>query len=538
MKNVELFISHSSADGEAAEKLVAELENAGLTCWLASRDVSFGGAYQAEIVDAIDHCRALLLVFSDAANRSEHVLREVELAAQGRKPIFPLRIDRSEPAGGLKYLLANKQWVERRSLRGRLGETFASLLKQAAPPGGEGEKESDGTRARSLRPQGRRAGRSLAVAAVGLVAVGVGIILWFVQGGGGGPKTVVIAAAPAELVPDPVAPAPEVPTSAPAAPAAAPAEPAPGPAAAEPAPASPVDDVQKPPGLQTTSNTSQWRPSSEPPPVVLAAAPPNGGALGPGVYLFKECDVCPVMAVIPPGPALIGSPDHEAGRKGSEGPQQPVLFARAFAVGQSEVSFDEWFACVAEGGCNAHRPGDYGWGHGKRPVINVSWTDAKSYVEWLSRKTGKPYRLLSEAEWEYAARGCASALCASKPFWFGAEISPARANYDWRYSYNASPKGQPPRRTVAGDSGEANPFGLRHVHGNVREWVEDCWNASLSGLPKDGRARSTGDCNGHVTRGGSWADEPRDLRVAARTWEVSNERRAQIGFRVARSLSP
>jgi formylglycine-generating enzyme required for sulfatase activity len=235
---------------------------------------------------------------------------------------------------------------------------------------------------------------------------------------------------------------------------------------------------------------------------------------------------------------LIGSPDHEAGRKGSEGPQQSVLFVQAFAVGQSEVSFDEWFACVAEGGCNAHRPGDYGWGHGKRPVINVSWTDAKSYVDWLSRKTGRPYRLLSEAEWEYAARGCAAALCAAKPFWFGAEISPTRANYDWRYSYNASPKALPPRRTVAGDSGEVNPFGLRHVHGNVSEWVEDCWNPNLSGLPKDGRARNTGDCNSHVTRGGSWADEPRDLRAAARTWEVSNERRAQIGFRVARSLSP
>jgi formylglycine-generating enzyme required for sulfatase activity len=244
------------------------------------------------------------------------------------------------------------------------------------------------------------------------------------------------------------------------------------------------------------------------------------------------------MAIVPAGQAMIGSPDHELGRNASEGPQQSIVIRQPFAVGRSEVSFDEWLVCVAEGGCNAHRPGDYGWGHGKQPVINVSWSDAKAYVEWLSRKTGKPYRLLSEAEWEYAARGCTSPRCASMPFWFGAEIAPARANYDWRYSYNASPKAQPPRRTAATDASEPNPFGLLHVHGNVREWVEDCWNASLAGLPSDGSARKTGDCNSHVTRGGSWSDEPKDLRAATRSWEVTGERRAQIGFRVARSLTP
>ncbi|MBV8838097.1 MAG: SUMF1/EgtB/PvdO family nonheme iron enzyme, partial [Alphaproteobacteria bacterium] len=277
------------------------------------------------------------------------------------------------------------------------------------------------------------------------------------------------------------------------------------------------------------------RPAAKP--EVLTSAP-NRSRVAPGkVLLFKECDVCPEMVAIPAGTNLLGSPDTEPGHGASEGPQRQIVIANAFAAGRSEVSFAEWLACVAEGGCNAYRPGDYDWGYGRRPVINVSWTDAHAYVAWLSRKTGATYRLLSEAEWEYAARGCVT-VCASTPFWFGAEISNARANYDWRYSYDGSPKAMPPRKTVDVDASEPNPFGLLHVHGNVREWVEDCWNGSLAGLPADGSARMTGDCNSHVVRGGSWADEPKDLRSAARSWEVTAERRAQIGFRVARALAP
>jgi formylglycine-generating enzyme required for sulfatase activity len=251
---------------------------------------------------------------------------------------------------------------------------------------------------------------------------------------------------------------------------------------------------------------------------------------------FKECDRCPEMIVTPAGAFMMGSPASELQRGANEGPQQEVVIRATFAVGRSEVSFEEWFACVAEGGCNSYRPGDYGWGAGKRPVINVSWADAKAYVKWLSEKTGAPYRLLSEAEREYVARGCTSPSCPSTPFWFGKEISPARANYDWRFSYAGSPKAQPPRRTVATDASEPNPFGLLHVHGNVWEWVEDCWNETLAGLPQDASPRLTGDCTRHVMRGGAWSDEPKDLRSAKRSWEVAGERRAEIGFRVARTL--
>lgn len=286
--------------------------------------------------------------------------------------------------------------------------------------------------------------------------------------------------------------------------------------------------------LEQKPSTKSLSPTSTPTPVALLS-PEQERALKP-LERFKECKTCPEMVTAPAGSFVMGSPATEPGREADEGPQQQIIFGHMFAVGRSAVTFAEWNACVAEGGCNAYRPGDYGWGGGKHPVINVSWDDARAYVKWLSEKTGAPYRLLSEAEREYVTRGCASIACPSTPFWFGGEISPRRANYDWRYSYNGSSSAQPARRTVATDASEANPFGLFQVHGNVREWVEDCWNGNLVGVPKDGAARTTGDCTMHVVRGGSWADEPKDLRSAKRSWEMADERRAEIGFRVARTL--
>lgn len=274
-----------------------------------------------------------------------------------------------------------------------------------------------------------------------------------------------------------------------------------------------------------------------------AAVPVRTGALSPGDERslkpsehFRECKECPEMVAIPVGKFVMGSSASEPGHEADEGPQQQIAFAHMFAVGVSAVTFDEWNACVAQGGCDAYRPGDYGWGEGTRPVINVSWDDAQAYVKWLSQKTGAPYRLLSEAEREYVTRGCTSIDCLSTPFWFGAQISPDQANYDWRYSYNGSAKAQPPRRTVATGASAPNPFGLLQVHGNVREWVQDCWNDALSGIAADGAARMSGDCTTHVVRGGSWKDEPKDLRSAKRSWEMASERRAEIGFRVARNL--
>jgi formylglycine-generating enzyme required for sulfatase activity/uncharacterized caspase-like protein len=269
-------------------------------------------------------------------------------------------------------------------------------------------------------------------------------------------------------------------------------------------------------------------------------------ALKPG-DAFRECQGCPVMVAAPAGSFIMGSPASEKQRERAEGPQLRIEFGEMFAVGRSPVSFDEWSACVEDNACNHYRPGDFGFGTGKHPVIFVSWNDAKAYVDWLSKKTKMPYRLLSDAEREYVGRGCrgtgsvdmvVAAACPSTPYWFGggAQLTRDRANYDSRFSYDGSAKAQPRLQTVETDASEPNPFGILQVHGNVREWVEDCWNPTLSGQSPHGEARESGDCNDRVVRGGSWADHPEDLRSAKRSWETADHRDEKIGFRVARSL--
>jgi formylglycine-generating enzyme required for sulfatase activity len=197
------------------------------------------------------------------------------------------------------------------------------------------------------------------------------------------------------------------------------------------------------------------------------------------------------------------------------------------------VTFAEWDACVADGGCKGYRPDDRGWGRDRRPVINVSWDEAKLYINWLNAKTGKAYRLLSEAEREYVTRAGTTT-----PFWWGATITPKQANYDGSAEpyEGGGTKGEFRRQTVPVDSFEANPWGLFNVHGNVWDWTEDCWNGSNQGNPGNGSARTTGDCGLRVVRGGSWFDHPRRLRAAFRVG--NDDRDDNLGFRLARTLNP
>jgi formylglycine-generating enzyme required for sulfatase activity len=247
---------------------------------------------------------------------------------------------------------------------------------------------------------------------------------------------------------------------------------------------------------------------------------------------FKECDDCPEMVVMAAGKFVMGSPDSEQGHNPDESPRHSVVFAFPFAVGRFAVTFDEWDACVAEDGCNGYRPADQGWGRGRRPVTNVSWDDAKAYVGWLSKKTGKPYRLLSEAEREYVTRaGTTSA------FWWGPAISTSRANYDGDLAYGDDTTGEFRGKTVVVDSFSPNPAGLYQVHGNVYDWVEDCYHESYRGAPSDGSAWISEDCGSHVARGGSWLDDPRSLRSAYRLKLAAATRFRNTGFRVGRSLN-
>ena len=205
---------------------------------------------------------------------------------------------------------------------------------------------------------------------------------------------------------------------------------------------------------------------------------------------FRDCPGCPEMVVVPSG-----------------GPS-----GRSFAVGVYEVTFAEWDACVSSGGCGRYRPSDKGWGRGKRPVINVSWNDAQQYVRWLSGRTGEVYRLPSEAEWEYVARAGTRTT-----YWWGNDIGRNRANCDGCGSRWDD------KQTAPVGSFSPNPFGLYDVHGNVWEWVEDCWK---------------GNCSRRVLRGGSWKFIPRNLRSAYRDGLTTGLRNNIIGFRVARTLTP
>jgi len=254
---------------------------------------------------------------------------------------------------------------------------------------------------------------------------------------------------------------------------------------------------------------------------------------------FKDLDVGPEMVVVPAGSFLMGSPDTEQGRGKDESPQHRVTLAKPFAVGRFAVTFDEWDACVSAGGGTGYQPKDEGWGRGRRPVINVSWDDAKAYVDWLGRKTGKPYRLLSEAEWEYIARAGSTT-----PFWWGDSISTDQANYSGNYAHTKSTgsglsdpsAGKPTKRTLAVNSFEPNPWGLYQIHGNVWEWTEDCWHDSYAEAPRDGSAWTSGDCSGRVLRGGSWINGSRSLRSAVRLWGTSNTRSSGMGFRIGKTL--
>jgi formylglycine-generating enzyme required for sulfatase activity len=247
---------------------------------------------------------------------------------------------------------------------------------------------------------------------------------------------------------------------------------------------------------------------------------------------FKECDNCPAMVVVPSGSFIMGSPGSENGRYEDEGPQHPVAIGRPFAVGQYAVTFDEWDFCVTDGGCNGYKPSDQGWGRERRPVINVSWSDASAYAAWLSRKTRKPYRLLSETEREYVTRAGNPT-----PFWWGSSISPLQANYDGTYAYGNGQKGEYRQQTLPVGSFEPSPWGLYQVHGNVWEWTQDCWHTTYSGAPSDGSAWTSGNCNIRIVRGGAWVDSPRALRAAKRSWQALDYRDGSVGFRVARTLT-
>ena len=244
------------------------------------------------------------------------------------------------------------------------------------------------------------------------------------------------------------------------------------------------------------------------------------------------------MVVVPAGQFVMGSPSSETERGNGEGPPHNVTIARPFAVGKFEVTFDEWDACVADRACGTVN--DEGWGRGRRPVINVSYEQAVGYLGWLADRTGEKYRLLSEAEWEYAARAGSERA----RFWGSspdqacvfANVRDQSYGAKWRSKDDLFGCDDGSANTAPVGSFKPNAFGLYDMLGNVWEWVQDCYNRSYEGAPADGSAWSTGDCSQRVFRGGCWLIYPQLVRSAIRDRLAPSHQNFDLGFRVARSL--
>jgi formylglycine-generating enzyme required for sulfatase activity len=319
------------------------------------------------------------------------------------------------------------------------------------------------------------------------------------------------------------------------------------------------------------------------PPVQLIAPPPPPVQPAVGVFpsddaaplstegeralrpkdVFKECDICPEMVVVPEGSFTMGSRSNEKGRSDNEGPQHAVKIAKPFAVGKFHVTVDQFTAFVSETGydagtkCNVFEGGSKmeekpgrSWRNpgfaqtGAHPAVCLSWSDAKAYVAWLSRKTGRRYRLLTEAQWEYAARAGSATRYSfgddekeSCRYANGADQT-AKSTIPEAKSWTIAPCTDGYAYTSPVGSLLPNAFALHDMHGNAYQWLEDCWHANYTGAPADGSARTSGDCSVRVVRGGAWWVPPSGLRSARRDWTGADNRHAYVGFRLGRTLDP
>jgi formylglycine-generating enzyme required for sulfatase activity len=352
----------------------------------------------------------------------------------------------------------------------------------------------------------------------------------------------VKAPSPAATVPaQPSVPQPPLAPPAPAPQVAAPA------ATTLPAPALPKTAVVVPPAPPASAAP----PAQPPPPSPLAGLAP--------LTVFSDCPTCPDMIVTPAGTFTMGSPATERGRGASEGPQRPITLTKPFAAARFSVTVEQFEEFVRASGyapsgtCRMAEANKWwvdradlnykapGFTQTPRhPVVCVTFGDAAAYISWLSKKTGMPYRLLSEAEREYVTR--AGSVTA---YWWGDLFDPRAATYD---TSPRTPAAQPqptnlkrPIQTPAGgarmvESFRQNPWGFFQVHGNVAEWTQDCWNKTLAGLPNTSAAVATGDCTQRALRGGGWTYWPEELRSAYREPANGSFRYTHVGFRVARDL--
>lgn len=282
------------------------------------------------------------------------------------------------------------------------------------------------------------------------------------------------------------------------------------------------------PSAAPASGTVSMPADDTPAATFAATSPPSIPGQRPG-QSFRDCPDCPEMTTVPAGAFIMGSPENEWGHSSDEGPQRKVIISRPFAIGRFEVTQIEWRAVKGD------NP-SYFNGADHNPVEYVSWRDAQDFVKKLSAKTGHSYRLPTEAEWEYAARAGTTT-----PFYFGENISSDQANYDGSHMYGSSfggnrVKGIFRRRTTPVGSFPPNNFGLHDMHGNVSEWVNDCYVDNYWNLPTDGGGARGKDSCIRVSRGGAWNSSPDMVRSAQRSGAYPDGNNSGLGFRVVRDL--
>jgi formylglycine-generating enzyme required for sulfatase activity len=237
---------------------------------------------------------------------------------------------------------------------------------------------------------------------------------------------------------------------------------------------------------------------------------------------FRDFDISPEMVVVPAGRFTMG--DQTPGRNQHELPLREVTIGKPIAVGRFPVLFQEWETYLTRSKHRAYNPDDCSWGRGRRPVINVSWLDAQAFVEWLRAVSGKPYRLMSEAEWEYCCRSNTNTS-----YYTGPVVRPREAHFSGIELGDA-------QRTVEVGGFAPNAFGLFDMHGNVWEWVSDRWHDNYVNGPNDGSSWNSGNSERRVARGGSWLYGGDAARSSCRRWNTASYRSNNIGFRVAREL--
>jgi formylglycine-generating enzyme required for sulfatase activity len=511
----DVFISYSTKDKDAGDAVCAVLERNGIRCWIAPRDVTPGMVWGSAIIGAIHGAKVMVLVFSGAANTSPQIEREVERAISKGIPVIPFRIEDVQPSDSLEYFISASHWLDAftEALEQHL-ETLAKVVQRIievkqGKEGGEG------------RPANRQA--TDATATIELPTAPLA---------GGQPTSPIAppAAGPQSVATDSLSSTPPAPP-----------------------------------------RRSRW------PLVVAATSMIAAGVALAALYLiwesrktsvagsrqvgevFRDCADCPEMVVVPTGRFMMGAAEQEKSTTDwappTERPVHEVRIAKPFAVGLFAVTRDEFEEFVrrtsspVEGGCNvwdgkaetldpkrSFRDPQLSGGPqtGDHPVVCVSLQEATKFVTWLSGKTGHNYRLLSDAEREYVTRAGTTTA-----FWWGPSISPDQANYWSDASYNGSPTTPGRFATLPVKFFRPNPWGLYQVHGNVTEWVADCWHPDYTGAPSDGSAWRTsagGDCQEGTIRGGSFLNGPDLLRSAHRR-SSPDMREMSVGFRVAQTLA-